>query len=68
MEGFDYEKARTVLAIPDTYTVEAMIAIGKPGKKEDLPADLQAYEKPSDRKKVNEIVFQGRFGLQGENK
>ena len=29
MGGFDYDKAQQVLAIPDDYQVEAMIAIGK---------------------------------------
>lgn len=62
MEGFDYDKARSVLSIPDNYTVEAMIAIGYPGNKEELPADLQAREQPSNRKPLDEIVFQGHFG------
>ena len=31
MQGFDYQRARTELAIPDLYEVHAMIAIGKPG-------------------------------------
>lgn len=61
MQGFDYDKAKTELHIPDDYQVEAMIAIGKPGKKEDLPADLLEKEKPSERKKLGEIVFEGEF-------
>ena len=62
MSGFDYDRAKTVLNIPDGYTVEAMIAIGKPGPLEVLPPDLQEGEKPSDRKKVGEFVFEGMFG------
>jgi nitroreductase len=62
MEGFDYDKARQDLRIPDEYTVEAMIAIGKRGNVEDLPEDLREAEKPSDRKKVEEFVFEGIFG------
>jgi len=61
MQGFDYEKARNTLKIPDGYKVEAMIAIGKVGKKEDLPQELQEREFPSDRKKINEIAFEGKF-------
>jgi nitroreductase len=61
MAGFDYEKAREVLEIPDGYDIEAMIAIGKPGKKNQLPKDLQDREKPSDRKKLSEIVCEGKF-------
>jgi nitroreductase len=33
MEGFDYEKARALLAVPDGYAVEAMAAVGRPGRK-----------------------------------
>jgi nitroreductase len=61
MAGFDYDKARTALDVPDDYDVEAMAAIGKPGNKEDLPPKLQEREFPSPRKSVNEIAFEGRF-------
>lgn len=61
MEGFSYDRARTQLNVPDDFTVEAMIAVGKPGRKEDLPPDLQKNEEPSDRKKVTEIIFEGTF-------
>lgn len=63
MQGFDYEKAKKDLNVPDGYKVEAMIAVGKPGKKEDLPADLQEKEMPSERKKLAEIVFEGEFKI-----
>ncbi len=59
MEGFDYEKARTTLKVPNDYTIEAMIAVGKPGKKEDLPKELQERETPSERKKVQEFISEG---------
>ncbi|MDD3249937.1 MAG: nitroreductase family protein [Smithellaceae bacterium] len=61
MQGFDYDKAREALQVPDGYTVEAMIAVGQPGKKEDLPDYLQAREFPSPRKKLDEIVMQEVF-------
>lgn len=61
MEGFNYDKAKITLAIPDDYTVEAMVAIGKPGHTQDLPVDLQKREEPSDRKQLSEIVFEGAF-------
>ena len=41
MEGFDYERARVDLGIPDNFDVMAMIAIGKRGPKENLPSKLQ---------------------------
>lgn len=61
MEGFDYQKAKETLRIPDGYTVEAMCAIGRPGKKENLPQKMQEKEAPSDRKPLTEFVFEGTF-------
>jgi nitroreductase len=61
MQGFDYDKARLVLNVPDIFTVEAMIAIGKPGRKDDLPPNLQEREFPSPRKTLAEIVVEGPF-------
>ncbi|MEK6976875.1 MAG: nitroreductase family protein [Candidatus Hydrothermarchaeota archaeon] len=61
MQGFDYDKARDVLGIPEAFEVEAMIAIGKRGKKEDLPKDLREIEFPSERKPISAVVFEGRF-------
>ena len=61
MAGFDYDKAKEVLEIPDKYHVEAMIAIGKHGKKADLSKELKDMEFPSDRKKVEEFAFEGKF-------
>src|SRR5947209_12758608 len=64
MEGFDYERARKELWIPDEFQVEAMAAVGKPGSKESLPEKLQARESPNDRHKVSESVFEGPFKSQ----
>jgi nitroreductase len=61
MEGFDYDRARIDLQIPDGYTVEAMVAIGRHGDKDLLPADLQKAEQPSDRKQIEEVIFEGIF-------
>jgi len=61
MEGFDYEKARTVLRVPNDFQVEAMAAIGKPGKKQDLPAGLQEREAPNDRRALAELVSEGPY-------
>ncbi len=59
MQGFDYDRARTVLKIPGDFKVEAMAAIGKPGKKEDLPLGLQEREAPNDRRKLAETISEG---------
>ena len=61
MQGFDYERARTELGVPEGYRVEAMAAVGKPGRAEDLPEQLRKREAPSPRKKLAEIVCEGRF-------
>ena len=37
MQGFDYDRARTELNIPDGFRVEAMAVVGMPGNKEVLP-------------------------------
>jgi len=66
MQGFDYEKARGELGVPDDYTVEAMIAVGKKGRKEDLPAYLQERELPNMRKNIAEITSEGNFPVKSD--
>ena len=61
MQGFDYEKAKKELEIPEDYSVEAMVAIGKRGKIEDLPKELQERESPSVRKPLKDIIMEGKF-------
>ena len=62
MSGFDYDKARKVLNVPEDHDVEAMFAVGRPGIKENLPQAMQQMEIPSTRKSVSEFAFEGRFG------
>lgn len=61
MEGFSYEKARKVLEIPEEYEILAMFAIGKKGKIEDLPEELQKQETLSERKKIDEFIMEGKY-------
>jgi len=61
MEGFDYQKAKAELNIPEGYSIEAMVAIGKKGKKEALPEELKQRESPSGRKRISEFVFESNF-------
>ena len=63
MAGFDRDKTRAALNIPDDFSVEAMIAIGKPGDPASLPPELREREKPSDRKPVAEIAREGPFSF-----
>ena len=61
MQGFDYDRAKKELQVPDDYSVEAMIAVGRHGKKEDLPDYQQEREFPSSRKSITEIAMEGIF-------
>lgn len=61
MQGFDYQKAREDLNIPNSFDVLAMIAIGEKGLRESLPPKLQQMEFPNNRKPLNEIVMEGSF-------
>jgi nitroreductase len=61
MAGFDFQKARVDLSVPDDYAVCAMFAVGRPGDPEQLPAKMQELEMPSGRKPVSEIIREGKF-------
>jgi hypothetical protein len=61
MSGFDYEKARTELNIPDNVSIEAMFAIGKPAAKESLEGKLLEMESPSDRNPIDDFLMHGTY-------
>lgn len=61
MEGFDHEKARKALNIPENFSVECMIAVGTQGKVEELHERMQKSEKPNQRKPFKEIAHEGEF-------
>jgi len=61
MQGFDYERARLELGVPDDHSVEAMIAIGYPGRVGELAEKDRLREMPSGRKPVKELIFEGKF-------
>jgi len=63
MAGFDYDKARTALGVPDDFAVAAMIAVGRPGDPSELPEDLREAEVPTSRKPVGEIACEGAFNF-----
>jgi nitroreductase len=62
MQGFDYDRAKQDLGVPGDHQVEAMAAVGRPGDPRDLPQAQQEREKPSQRKRVEEFIFEGGFG------
>lgn len=61
MSGFDSERARTLLAVPADYAIQAAVAIGYQAPRENLPEDLQSRELPSQRHALSQLVAQGRF-------
>ena len=63
MAGYKADMVRSELSIPEEYSIEVMIAIGRLGKIEDLPEKFQEREAPSGRKNLDEIVFEGKDGL-----
>ena len=65
MAGFDYGRAKASLHVPDDFTVDAMAAVGRPGRVEDLPEALQQREFPSPRRGLVDTAFEGGFGPAG---
>lgn len=61
IEGFDYEKAKQELNIPEEFNIECMVVVGKSAPKELLSENLQKKEVLSDRKPLHEIVFKNKF-------
>lgn len=64
MAGFDFEKARTALNVPDVFDVAAMFALGRAGNPDDLPAELREREVPSGRRPVRESICEGPFAFE----
>jgi nitroreductase len=61
MAGFDYARARATLNVPDEFSVNAMCAIGRPGRIEDLPESHRARETPSQRRPLADSISEGPF-------
>ncbi|MGC4003017.1 MAG: nitroreductase family protein [Pirellulales bacterium] len=63
MAGFDKDKARTELSVPDDYAIQAMFAAGYPGDPAKLPDTLRDRERPSPRRPIRESIADGRFAF-----
>ncbi|MFG1283027.1 nitroreductase family protein [Xanthobacter autotrophicus] len=59
--GFDVERARVELKVPDDFEVQAVIAIGRRGDKSILPENFHGGETPNGRRPVKETAFEGAF-------
>ena len=61
MQGFNHIGAKSALNLPEELDPMIMIAIGHRGPVENLSDALQQREKPTPRKKLDELVFAGPF-------
>ena len=61
MAGFDGEKARAAIGVPETHQLEVIVAVGKQGDASRLPDWAKARGQPNDRKPLSELVREGRF-------
>ena len=62
MGGYNKERARKVLNIPDNYEPSVMMALGYPGNLDNLPDVLKQKQlKAGNRKLLNEFVSEGSF-------
>jgi nitroreductase len=59
--GFDRERARIELRVPERFRIEMALAVGRRAEKSVLTEALQAREQPSGRKELTEFVFAGIF-------
>lgn len=61
MGGFDKEKAREWLGIPDSYHLEAVVAVGYHDPQANLEARDARREEASDRRKIEDISFESEY-------
>jgi len=61
MAGFDADKARSVLGVPEGFRVVCFFVMGKKGPADLLPEGMQKTEAPSGRRPVAESAAEGAF-------
>ncbi|MFU1796019.1 nitroreductase family protein [Paenibacillus azoreducens] len=61
MGGFDRNKSRQMLNIPDNFEIHAVIALGYKGDKSALPEAIRQREVPNSRRPLNELVYEGKM-------
>jgi nitroreductase len=62
MGGIDHAAAHEVLGVPqDLYESLAAVAVGYPGARDELPADVAEREVPNSRRSARTFAFKGRF-------
>jgi nitroreductase len=63
MAGFSDKKVRETFGIPGDWGVHAVVALGYPGSKQQLPAELQEQETPSTRRPLDQNWAEGKFAF-----
>jgi nitroreductase len=67
MAGFDQDKVRNTLSIPDDFEIKTVIAIGYYGDANRLPQDIRKSELSTrSRKELSKIVFSNKWDEQAE--
>ena len=61
MAGFDADKLRAAVELPEGYAIQAVAAIGRRGDKSVLPEGLQSREAPNERRPLAQSAAEGRF-------
>ncbi len=61
MAGFDADKLRTAIGLPEAYVIDTVVAVGRKGDPAVLPEGVRARELPSDRRPLAKTAFEGRF-------
>lgn len=59
--GFDHQRAEREIHIPTGFHAECLVAVGRPGSRQQLPAGLQSREAASERRALQEIAFDGEW-------
>ena len=63
LTGVDFDAARAALRVPERFRIEAAVAVGRRGDPSLLPDSLRERERPSGRKPIGELVFEGRYPI-----
>jgi nitroreductase len=67
MGGIHHELVHRALGVPEAeYEAMVAVAIGYPGRTDDLPPDLAERDVPSGRRRQSRFVFNGRYHPPGE--
>lgn len=61
MQGFDADRVRRVAGVPDSYSIDAMAAVGRPGELSALPEKYREREKPNGRRPAADSAREGLF-------